>query len=112
MHHWKDAHEGHTEHCCLCIPTNIGAHIIGVLLTLSVITNLYYVVSGVSVTSYGIAAVIAGYPTFFYLTMLHHNTEDSRKHYAEAYKVSAQIANFIYIILAIIVLIIGVWGCV
>ena len=93
MHHWKDAHEGHTEHCCLCIPTNIGANILGFLLLLSVILNVVNAVSGVGLVQSVIGILIAGYPSIFFLKMLQHNNEESRKHYADAFKVFTQIAT-------------------
>ena len=91
MHHWHDAHEGHTEHCCVCIPTNVGAHILGCFLTLATLSNLTAFTGLVSVAPLIslaplIPALLTGYPTVMFLLMVRHNDEDSRKHYATAYK--------------------------
>ena len=110
MHHWNEAHEGHTEHCCLCIPSNIGANIIGFLLLLSLVMNVLNAVGGVGLAQSVVGILLAGYPSFFFLKMLQHNTEDSRKHYAEAFKVFTKIVNVVYIITAILLLVFGIYG--
>ena len=42
--------------------------------------------------------------------MCHHNNEDSRKHYANAFKIFTIIANVLYIIAAVLVLVLGIWS--
>ena len=112
MHHWNNAHEGHTEHCCLCIPTNVGAHILGFFATLSTIMSIVSAiglltgstdaagnpVSPAASVSPLISSLLTGYPAVMFLLMVKHNHEDSRKHYAKAYKIMVQITNVLVVI--------------
>ena len=124
MHHWNNAHEGHTEHCCLCIPTNVGAHILGFFATLSTIMSIVSAiglltgstdaagnpVSPAASVSPLISSLLTGYPAVMFLLMVKHNHEDSRKHYAKAYKIMVQITNVLLVLVAIFVLALSLWG--
>ena len=115
MHHWNDAHEGHTEHCCFCIPTNVGAHIIGFLVTLSAFMNVFSAISAFALSPTAaiapiVATLLVAYPAVYFLLMLKHNDENSRKHFASAYKVFAMIANVLIFLGALFVLALSIWG--
>ena len=131
MHHYNNAHEGHTEHCCLCIPTNVGGHILGTFAVLSTISSVYNVITLTASTpaasnpfiaqilgaaaafvsvGYLVSALLTGYPAVMYLLMLKHNNEDSRKHFAKAYKIMVQISNVLVLIAAISLLATSIWA--
>ena len=115
MDHWKNAHDGHTEHCCCCIPANVGAHLLGGMLTASMIFNLIagFGVIGVSFTAAIqplVTAAIVAYTVFRFLRMVHHNDKDTREHYAFAYKVMVMIANALIIVVALVILGLSIWG--
>ena len=110
MHHWHSAHEGHAEHCCLCIPNNVGTHIIGSLMVLGLIGQIANLTSGYGLAQTIVGILVLGYPSIFFIKMCHHNDEHSRKSFAGAFKIFSQIANVIYIIAAVLVLVLGIWG--
>ena len=114
MHHWENAHKGHAEHCCCCIPTNIGAHIIGVLVTLNAITCATSFAGAISTGNWGVIGsagfffFIIGYVAFRFLKMVMHNDEDTRKHFASAYRCFAHLVTFFLILLFLVMALIGV----
>ena len=108
MQYWKEVHEGHTERCCLCIPINVGVHIIGILQLIAVLGGCYSLYSAivlgfwVTIVQAVIGLMLVAYPSFFFVKMLIGNNEDTRKHYAAAFKLTTQIMNALYIIAAIL----------
>ena len=119
MHHWENAHHGHAEHCCFCIPTNIGANIIGVFVVLGAIYGGLTFAGSITTGSLlaigltGFFFLLVGFVAFRYLQMVMHNEEHTRKHFASAYKILAHLATF-FLILGFIVTaffaVIGIFG--
>ncbi len=54
--------------------------------------------------------LLTAYPAVMFLMMVKHNDEDSRKHYAKAYKIMVQITNVLVVITAIVILALSIWG--
>ena len=87
-----EEHEGHSDHCCLCIPVPVGAHILGFLVTLGFFLNVAAFLFGLSddkvvlVRSSFVAVSMTTYPALTYLQMVMKNIKTTRKRFAKAYK--------------------------
>ncbi len=78
MKDWFDTREGNTKHCCLCIPTNVGAHILGFFATLSTIMSVVFAIGTISTDAAGtylLYALLSGYPAAMYLLMVMDNNK-------------------------------------
>ena len=113
MHHWNNAHEGHTEHCCFCIPTNVGAHILGFLVTLGFFLNVAAAIGAFSIGPAAaiqpvLSAILTAYPAVTYLLLVKKNKKKTRKNFAKAFKIFVKITNVLIFIAAITMLILSI----
>ena len=116
MHIWNNAYEGRTEHCCFCIPVDIGACILGLLVVLGTILNVVAFIGVVFETPAAsvspiLSALLTAYPALMFLLMFKELfSEDSRKNYAKAYQIMVKITNVLVILSAIVLLALSIWG--
>ncbi len=109
MHHYHNAHKGHTDHCCLCIPVNVGAHILGFLVTLGFFLNVAAAIGAFSIGPAAaiqpvLSAILTAYPAVTYLLLVKKNKKKTRKNFAKAYKILVKITNVLIFIAAITML--------
>ena len=91
--HIEKMHHDHVEHCCGCIPVNIGAHLLGIGAIIGTLTSGYKATKYLSLTGLNlfslyflVLAVVTAYAAVRYLLMLHHKTPHSKEQFANAYK--------------------------
>ena len=95
------------DHCCCCLPLNVGAHIIGIL---AIIAAIFGVIDFIIILGYfsllGFAYVfltlIYLLPCVSYIMMLCDNNEHSRKTFASMYFLSCAIGLSVYLLFCII----------
>ena len=85
-------HEGHSDYCCLCISVPVGAHILGLLVTIGFFLNLIALLFALSddgvvlICSSFVATSITTYPAWTYMLMVIKNIKTTRKRFAKAFK--------------------------
>ena len=105
----KNALKGHTDHCCLCIPVNVGAHILGVLVHLGFLLNFaaamtFFITAQTIDAGSGLLAILTAYPAVMYVFLVKENNEKTRKNFAKAYKCSVKFTKVLIFIAAITML--------
>ena len=104
MQTYRQIHDGHVQKCCLFVPTNIGAHIIGILVTISFFTYLSLFIAAMKspFNTLGYIVVpgclVSGYISIHYLLMVKHNSPTTRGRYATAFQ---HITHLVVILLAL-----------
>ena len=92
MQTYRQIHDGHVEKCCLCVPTNTGAHIIGILYTLDFLFYLSLFIAAMTsplgTSGYVLlpGLLITGYLGINYLLMVKDNTPTTRGRFATAFQ--------------------------
>ncbi len=111
----NNALKGHTDHCCLCIPVNVGAPILGFLVLLGFTLNFAAAITAFTTAqtidaNSGLPAILTAYPAVMFVALVIKTNEKTRKNFAKAYKCFVKFTNVLIFIAAITMLTFSIWS--